>query len=132
MGKAWMSIKAYGISKIVRLIEQNVEQAKYLAELVDRTPELELAAPVALNIVCFRYVGLGCSDMELNALNRELLIRIQESGVAVPSGAMLHGDRFAIRAANVNHRTRRVDVEKLVEVTTRLSREIAADYTIAT
>ena len=39
-----------------RLIQQNIDQAHYLAGLVEAAPELELALPVSLNVVCFRYV----------------------------------------------------------------------------
>jgi len=60
-----------------------VAHAAYLAELVRAaSPELELLAPVPLNVVCFRYAR-GAGD--LNALNKEILGRLQESGVAAPS-----------------------------------------------
>ena len=70
-----------------------------LVSLIAGNPDLELLAPAPLNIVCFRFVTDGASDDELNAINEELLLRVQESGVAVPSGTTLHG-RFAIRVGN--------------------------------
>ncbi|HEY2040296.1 MAG TPA: aminotransferase class V-fold PLP-dependent enzyme [Edaphobacter sp.] len=115
--KAWMSLKALGVNAIIAAIEQNVEQAQYLASLVKGSDELELAAEVPLNIVCFRYAG--ASDKE----NQEILMRLQESGVAVPSGTML-GGRFAIRVAIANHRSRRSDFDLLVETVIRLGKEI--------
>jgi glutamate/tyrosine decarboxylase-like PLP-dependent enzyme len=115
--KAWMSLKAQGVDAIIAMIEQNVEQAQYLVSLVERSQELELAAEAPLNIVCFRYAG--ASDEE----NKEILMRLQESGVAVPSGTMLEG-RFAIRVAISNHRSRRGDFDLLVETVTRLGREV--------
>ncbi len=51
--------KNAGVDKMGRLIRQNVEQAAYLAALVEASPRLELLAPVALNIVCFRYRRTG-------------------------------------------------------------------------
>ena len=42
--KAWMSFKEHGVRKYGRLIQQNVDQARYLASLVDASPALELAA----------------------------------------------------------------------------------------
>jgi glutamate/tyrosine decarboxylase-like PLP-dependent enzyme len=57
--KVWMSIKEHGIDKYGRVIQQNIKQAQYLAELVEAAPELELVAPVPLNIVCFRYCADG-------------------------------------------------------------------------
>ncbi|WP_263368390.1 pyridoxal phosphate-dependent decarboxylase family protein [Edaphobacter bradus] len=115
--KAWMSLRAYGVDALVALVEQNVEQARYLAERVEASPVLELAAEVPLNLVCFRY--RGASDQE----NKEILMRLQESGVAVPSGTVV-GGRFAIRVANTNHRSRREDFDLLVEAVERIGREV--------
>ncbi len=111
--KAWLLLKEHGVAKYARLIEQNVDQAAYLADRVRRTPELELMAPVPLNIVCFRYRGRGAAA-DLDAVNRELLMRLQEQGVAVPSQTVLQG-AFALRVAIVNHRSRREDFDLLVE-----------------
>jgi len=112
--KAWMSLKAHGVRAFAEIIEQNVDQAKYLASLISANPNLELLAPVVLNTVCFRYRTDGLSPAALNALNEELLIRVQESGVAVPSSTRVNGT-FALRAAIVNHRSRREDFDLLVK-----------------
>jgi aromatic-L-amino-acid decarboxylase len=117
--KAWMSIKEHGIAKYGRLIQQNVEQARYLARLVDESPDLERLAPVGLNIVCFRFKADDLDDRALNALNRELLLRLQETGAAVPSSTILNG-RYALRVAITNHRSRREDFKLLVEEVERL------------
>ncbi len=111
--KVWMSFKAHGVAAFARLIEQNVGQAAYLADLIAAHPQLELLAPVPLNIVCFRYTASGMGDAALNALNQEILLRIQESGLAVPSHTELAG-RFAIRVAITNHRSRREDFDLLM------------------
>jgi glutamate/tyrosine decarboxylase-like PLP-dependent enzyme len=106
--KVWMSFKAHGTDALARMIEENVEQARYLAERIDANPLLERLAPVALNVVCFRYAP---GD---DAVNEEILLRLQESGVAVPSGTKVAG-RYAIRCAITNHRTRRADLDALVD-----------------
>ena len=111
--KVWMSFKTHGSDAFADLIHQNVRQAHYLAGLVTKHPLLELLAPAPLNIVCFRVKLPGKSDAELNDLNREILLRLQESGVAVPSHTVLNG-RFAIRVAVTNHRSRREDFDLLV------------------
>jgi len=108
--KVWMSFKAHGVEAFARLIEQNVRQAAHLVELIDAHPRLELLAPAPLNVVCFRYAVPGVDDAELNGLNQEILLRVQESGVAVPSHTVL-GGRFAIRVAITNHRSRREDFD---------------------
>lgn len=111
--KVWMSFKTHGTDAFARLIHQNVRQAHYLAGLVTQHPLLELLAPAPLNIVCFRVKLPGKAEAELNALNTEILLRIQESGVAIPSQTVLNG-RFAIRVAVSNHRSRREDFDLLV------------------
>jgi glutamate/tyrosine decarboxylase-like PLP-dependent enzyme len=123
--KVWMSLRADGVDKMVRIIEQNVAQTQYLAERIESHPDLELLAPAPLNIACFRYAPRGLDADALNALNEELLIRLQESGVAVPSGTVL-GGRYAIRVANVNHRTRREDLDILIEAVLRIGGELRA------
>jgi len=124
--KVWMSLKAHGTDALARLIRQNVEQARHLAGRVEAHPELELLAPVPLNVVCFRYAPAGVGEAELNAVNEEILLRLQEGGIAVPSGTVL-GGRYALRVANVNHRSRREDFDALVEATARIGGEIRAE-----
>jgi glutamate/tyrosine decarboxylase-like PLP-dependent enzyme len=120
--KAWMTLKEHGIRKFSRLIEQNIAQARYLAALVEASPELALAAPVALNVVCFRYTGSGEADDDtLDALNRRILVEMQESGLAAPSGTTIRG-RYVLHVANTNHRSRREDFEFLVQEVVRLGR----------
>ena len=121
--KVWFSLKEHGLKNYRALVEQNVAQAQYLGELVTSDRRLELLAPVALNVVCFRYRGHLADEAKLNAVNQEILLRLQESGVAAPSGTVLDG-RFAIRVANVNHRSRRKDFEILAREVLKLGAEI--------
>jgi glutamate/tyrosine decarboxylase-like PLP-dependent enzyme len=115
--KAWMSLKSLGVDAITAVVEQNVEQAQHLALLIERSQRLELAAEVPLNIVCFRYAG--ADDVQ----NREILMHLQESGVAVPSGTVLDG-RFAIRVAISNHRSRREDFDLLMRTVEEIGRTV--------
>jgi glutamate/tyrosine decarboxylase-like PLP-dependent enzyme len=119
--KVWLAFKTHGTAVYGRLAEMNVAQARYLADQIAARPELELLAPVALNIVCFRYRGDGSDDASLNELNRQVLMQLQTAGIAVPSHTMLQG-RFAIRVAITNHRSRREDFDALVEAVVRLGR----------
>ena len=68
----------------------------------------------------------GFSDAQCDALNRELLLRIQESGLAVPSGSLVNG-RYAIRVCITNHRTRWADLEALADGVVPLARAIEAE-----
>jgi glutamate/tyrosine decarboxylase-like PLP-dependent enzyme len=122
--KAWMSLKEHGSLKYGRMVQQNIDQAHYLGELVDTAPELELVAPVTLNVVCFRYVKAGLDDVALDALNKEILVQLQEQGIAVPSGTTLAG-KYVLRVGHTNHRSRREDFELLVREVIRLGRASA-------
>ncbi|HEX8706825.1 MAG TPA: pyridoxal-dependent decarboxylase [Pyrinomonadaceae bacterium] len=127
--KIWMSLKEHGIEKYGRLVQQNVEQARYLAALVKAEDgELELLAPVPLNIVCFRYRDARAAQQQsqLNRLNEELLARLQESGIAAPSSTVLDGS-YALRVAITNHRSRREDFDLLVGKVLELGRELARE-----
>jgi aromatic-L-amino-acid decarboxylase len=122
--KAWMSIKEHGARRYGRLIQQSIDQVRYLAELVEATPELALAAPVPLNVVCFRYVDAHLDDAALDEVNQQIVIALQESGVAVASGTVLTG-RYVLHVADVNHRSRREDFDLLVREVIRLGKELA-------
>jgi glutamate/tyrosine decarboxylase-like PLP-dependent enzyme len=122
--KAWMSLKEHGSRKYGRMIQQNIDQARYLAELIDATPELELVAPVTLNVVCFRYIGSGLGDAALDALNKEILVELQEQGIAVPSGTTIAG-KYVLRVGHTNHRSRREDFDVLVREVIRIGQELA-------
>ena len=60
--KVWFAFKEHGTARIGELIEQNCAQAEYLAQRIQSEPELEILAPVSMNIVCFRLRrdGIGC------------------------------------------------------------------------
>ncbi|MBN1244263.1 aminotransferase class I/II-fold pyridoxal phosphate-dependent enzyme [Candidatus Bathyarchaeota archaeon] len=124
--KAWMSLKEHGSCKYARIIQQNIDQAFYLGELVNASPELELSAPVTLNVVCFRYVAPDMDGDALDEVNKRIVIELQEQGVAVLSGTIIKG-KYVLRAANSNHRSRRGDFDVLVREVIRMGKELTAD-----
>jgi aromatic-L-amino-acid/L-tryptophan decarboxylase len=128
--KVWMSLKEHGLVKYTNMIEKNISQAFYLSELIMQASNLELLSPVTLNIVCFRYIRKGMSTTALNDLNKELLIRLQEQGIAAPSSTLLEG-KYAIRVCIVNQRTQQADIEYLVTETLRIGHEISSPPTSA-
>ena len=122
--KAWMSLKEHGFRKYGRLIQQNIDQAHYLAGLIDAAPELELAAPVTLNVVCFRYVRPGLDDAALDTLNKQILVELQEQGIAAPSGTVIEG-KYVLHVAHTNHRSQREDFDILVRHAIRIGQGLA-------
>jgi aromatic-L-amino-acid/L-tryptophan decarboxylase len=116
--KTWFTFKVYGADALGASIARTCELARYLEKKIAETPELELAAPVELNIVCFRYRA-----EESHRVNARIAVELQESGVAAPSTTVV-GGKLAIRAAIVNHRTRTADLDALVERTLQLGRSL--------
>lgn len=125
--KAWMSLKEHGSSKYARVIQQNIDQALYLGELVETSPELELSASVTLNVVCFRYVAAGMDGDELDEVNKQIVVELQEQGIAVLSGTVIKG-KYVLRVANTNHRSRREDFEFLVKEVIRIGKELTTTH----
>ncbi len=121
--KVWMQFRAAGTDLIGAHVGRNIEQAQRLERLIAVRPSLELVAPVPLNIVNFRCVVPGLDAAALDALNREILIQLQERGIAAPSGTTIRG-RFAIRVAITNHRSDETDFIALVDAVEALGQEL--------
>ena len=117
--KAWMTIKEQGTLKYGRLIQQNIDQAHYLGKLVEAVEELELALPVSLNVVCFRFIHSGLEDDQLDALNKQIEIELQEQGIAIVSIVTIK-DKQYLHVAITNHRTRSEDLEFLAREVIRM------------
>jgi glutamate/tyrosine decarboxylase-like PLP-dependent enzyme len=126
--KVWMSLKEHGADKYAAMIAQNIDQAFYLGNLIMQTPELELMAPVTMNIVCYRYNPRGLDSEQLNLLNKELLMRIQEQGIAAPSSTVLNGN-YVIRVANTNQRTRRAHLDEMIAGTVEIGNILMKELT---
>ena len=122
--KIWMALKEHGVEKFGRLIDQDIDHAHRLSALIEAEPDLELVAPTNINIVCFRYRPSGLDGAALKELNTEIMLRLQEEGLAAVSDTTVRG-HHCLRAAINNHRTRGEDLEMLVRETLRLGRAIA-------
>ncbi|MBY0578279.1 MAG: aspartate aminotransferase family protein [Burkholderiales bacterium] len=106
--KTWFTIKVFGAEKLGQVIAGTCDLALYLKDRIDASPQLELLAPVSLNIVCYRY---RCEHAD--RVNADIVAKLQASGIAAPSTTVINGN-LAIRAAIVNHRTGRDDIDALV------------------
>jgi glutamate/tyrosine decarboxylase-like PLP-dependent enzyme len=124
--KVWFSLKAHGLDGLARVIERNCRQAQHLGRAVAASGDLELLAPVSLNIVCFRFVAAGVPDAGLDRLNEDVVAELQLRGIAVPSTTRIAG-RTAIRVALTNHRTADADIGILVDAVRRVARELLPD-----
>jgi glutamate/tyrosine decarboxylase-like PLP-dependent enzyme len=107
--KTWFTLKVYGAEQLGKVISGTCALARYLAQRIESSPQLELLAPVSLNIVCFRY-----RSADADRVNADIVVALQESGIAAPSTTVIDG-RLAIRVAIVNHRTAARDIDAMLK-----------------
>ncbi len=128
--KVWLALQQAGLSGYQQMISDDIRMARALFERIPQYPELEPLTQ-SLSITTFRFVpaGLDCGHPSvaryLNELNLELLTRLQTSGEAYLSNAMIHG-KFALRVCIVNFRTSQADVEALLPIVLRIGKELDA------
>lgn len=122
--KVWFTLRTYGIDRLARVIERNCRQARRLGRRVAARRELELLAPVSLNIACFRFAA-SLDAASLDRLNEAIVAELQLRGIAAPSTTRI-GGRTAIRVNLTNHRTSDADLDLLVDAVCRLGRELSA------
>jgi aromatic-L-amino-acid/L-tryptophan decarboxylase len=108
--KVWWTIKEHGARKLGDAIAGNCAQARRVANILRRNPRVEIAAPVFLNIVCFRWVDPQRDGAAQDAMNAEIAVALQMSGTAVTSTTRLNG-RLCLRVCITNHRSRDADFD---------------------
>ena len=104
--KLWMVIRAYGVNRIVDVLRSHIAMAEEFAMWVDADPDWVLAAPQMFSLVCFRYAPAGVPPKEADAMNQQILDRVNAGGRAYMSHTRLNG-RLVIRLAIGNLRTER-------------------------
>lgn len=127
--KVWLALRQIGRRGYARMIGDNIRLSQQMYAVVSEHPELEPMTQ-GLSITTFRYVPtalrarIGEPEVErhLNALNEALIERIQSSGEAFLSNAVING-RYALRACIVNFNTTEADIRAIPEIVVRLGRE---------
>lgn len=124
--KVWVTLRAHGLDRLGDMVEKNCEQAGWLATRIAQSDSFHLAAPTSLNIVCFKAEVPAGASIDSDELNREIVMRIQERGIAVPSSAEIDG-MLCIRVNITNHRTRREDIEIFLAAIEEIRLEIVEE-----
>ena len=120
--KVWLALQQLGRAGYVASISEDMRLSRKLFDLLQQHPEFE-ALTHNLSITTFRYVppalrsqlGDPATESALNKLNEDLLGRVEKSGRAFLSNAVIDG-RYAMRACIVNFRTSDADIEALPEI----------------
>ena len=106
--KVWMTLSVYGADRLGLVAERCCALATRLADSIRSTTALALAAPVALNVVCFSIAALSDEAHETLAAD------LHEAGGCVLSTTTIAGRRV-LRAAVVNHRTAEADMDAVID-----------------
>ena len=96
--KLWLLIREQGIQGLQQRLRRDLEHARWLAAEVDAAAGWQRLAPVPLQTVCVRHVPAGLSGEALDAHTLGWARRINESGRAFLTPAML-GDRWMVRVS---------------------------------
>jgi aromatic-L-amino-acid decarboxylase len=120
--KVWLAFQHIGRDGYIKSIAEDMRLSRRLFDLLQRHPQFETLTH-NLSITTFRYVppalrsarGDPAVEESLNKLNEELLARIEKSGRAFLSNAVING-KFALRACIVNFHTSDEDIEALPEL----------------
>lgn len=113
--KLWTLIRAEGVSGLQARLRRDIANARWLAEQVAATPHWKVIAPVPLQTVCVRHDPPGHEGEALDAHTRAWAERVNASGAAYLTPAVL-GGRWMVRVSVGNLTTERADVEALWNV----------------
>jgi aromatic-L-amino-acid/L-tryptophan decarboxylase len=110
--KLWFLIREQGISGLQARLRRDVGYAQWLAERVDAAPGWKRLAPVPLQTVCVRHEPHGLKGEGLDAHTLAWVKRINDSGRAYLTPAILEG-RWMVRVAFGGEATQQHHVEQL-------------------
>jgi aromatic-L-amino-acid decarboxylase len=108
--RIWLPLKLFGIEPFREQLDEKLDLAAWAAAELNTIGDIEMIAEPQLSIIAFRLVRPGLDDAALNALNRDLIARINARQRVMLTGAIIDG-RFIIRICVVSHRTHRERME---------------------
>ena len=120
--KVWLGLRQAGRRGYEAMIREDCRLARLAYELAEADDELE-AGTHGLSIATFRYAPAGVGADELDALNEELVGRLQRGGEVFLSNAVI-GGRYFLRLCVVNFRTTEDDIRAVPEIVKRVGSDI--------
>jgi glutamate/tyrosine decarboxylase-like PLP-dependent enzyme len=131
--KVWLALRHVGAAGYRKMIEDDILLSQAMAQAVSRHADLQLVTQ-ELSITTFRYMprdlrtklGETAVEVHLDALNREIVDRLQRGGEAFVSNAVVDG-HYVLRACIVNFHTAQTDVEAVPEIVARIGHMVDAE-----
>ena len=97
--KLWFVMRSYGLAGLQQKLRNHIEYAEWLEQKVKTSKDFEMVIPRTMNLVCFRFIG---SEGNLNAINAELLEKVNNSGKVYLTHTVVAGDTLAEIAVQYN------------------------------
>jgi aromatic-L-amino-acid/L-tryptophan decarboxylase len=113
--KLWFVIRSYGVAGLQAMIRHHLALAQEFAGWLSQDVDFEVVAPVPLGLVCFRYRPAGYPAEQLDALNQDLLARINAARTVHLTHTRL-GGRYVIRLVVGQRGTTREHVQAAWEL----------------
>jgi aromatic-L-amino-acid decarboxylase len=110
--KLWCLIRSEGVAGLQARLRRDLDNARWFAEQVRSTPDWKVLAPVPLQTVCIRHEPSGLADGELDRHMQAWAERVNRSGQAYVTPAVLDG-RWMVRVSIGGLTTERAHVEAL-------------------
>jgi aromatic-L-amino-acid decarboxylase len=110
--KLWCLIREQGIAGLQERLRRDIAHAQWLAEQIQATPDWRVLAPVPLQTICVRHEPAGFSGEALDAYTLAWADRVNRSGAAYLTPAVLDG-RWIVRISIGSIPTERAHVEAL-------------------
>lgn len=111
--KLWFVLRTYGTAGIQARLRSHIEMTIWLETKLQQCENIELLTPRSLNLIVFRYVKPGLTD--LDAYNAEALQSINETGQAYLTHTKVKG-KYAIRVVVGQTNVGMKQVELLAEL----------------
>jgi glutamate/tyrosine decarboxylase-like PLP-dependent enzyme len=128
--KVWLALKQVGAAGYRKMIADDIRLSKTMAQAISSHQEFQLMTQ-ELSITTFRFIPLDLrsllhdapTERYLDALNQELLDRLQRSGEIFVSNAVIDG-HYVLRACIVNFHTASSDVLAVPDIVARIGRAV--------
>ncbi|MCP4724590.1 MAG: amino acid decarboxylase, partial [bacterium] len=125
--KIWFSFRAYGLKRIGGIVDRNISLAKDLHARLENEDCWEILSPTELSIVCFRFIpGSQMDEESLNSLQYDILTKLEQSGEAFLTPAVLRG-KAGLRICIANHRTTQEDIDFLIGTLRSIGEELSGN-----
>ena len=125
--KLWTSFQTLGRVKLSAMIDCTIELAEHAAEIVRKTPRLELICDPQLSTVVFRYVPAR-RDRDSDRLNATLRQRLFDRGLAVIGHTRVHS-RQCLKITCMNPTVTNSQMQELISTIVDQGRNLEAENT---